>query len=127
MSFSPCVLCQTDQADFLPHPRKCDTVSQPVTAWNSGSARHLDGPSRAERVWIGMSRIFFPLPRQTHNSDSPSDEKKVNRHDDHITVDCADQYNLVALISWYQPQCGYMAEDQTRHLVCWREHSQCWC
>ena len=73
MFVSPGLLCQ---ADFLSHPRKYDTVSQPVTAWNNGSASHLDGPSWAERVWIGMSRIFFPLPRQTYNWDSPSDEKK---------------------------------------------------
>ena len=67
------MLCQADQAVFLPHPRKCDTVSQPVMAWKSGKARHVDGPNWAERVWIGMSRIFFPLPRHTHNSDRPSD------------------------------------------------------
>ena len=50
MSVSPVVLCQADQAVFLPHPRMCETVSQPVTAWNNDRAMHLDGPNWADRV-----------------------------------------------------------------------------
>ena len=45
MSVSPVVLCQADQAVFLPHPRMCETVSQPVTALNNDRAMHLDGPN----------------------------------------------------------------------------------
>jgi len=36
---------QVSHAVFLPLPPKKDTVSQPVKAWNIGSATHLSGPS----------------------------------------------------------------------------------
>ena len=65
-SCRPGVLCHADQAVFILHPWKCDTVSQPVRAWNRGRAVHLEGPIWADSTWIEISRIFFPLPRQTH-------------------------------------------------------------
>lgn len=48
-----------------------------MTELNSGSSRHLEmvPAGQREREWIGLSRII-PLPRQTHNWDSSSDEKK---------------------------------------------------
>ena len=76
VSVIPVVFGQAGQAVFFPHPNNCETVSQPVTAWNSGRALHLDGPSCADRVWMGMSRVFFPLPRQIHNSERPNEAKK---------------------------------------------------
>ena len=35
--------CKACQADF-PFPLNADVVSQPVSAWNTGSARDLESP-----------------------------------------------------------------------------------
>ena len=75
---------------------------------------------------MGMSLIFFPLPRLTHNSESPSDAKKcIARMTTSLSTVWTRQSGGPAVlhqkneaISWYLPQCGYMAEDKTHHVVC---------
>jgi hypothetical protein len=67
------VLCYTDQTVFFPNLRKCDTVSQPVKAWNRGRAVHVEALSWAEKTLMGIFCIFFPMSRQIHSSDSTSD------------------------------------------------------
>jgi len=72
---SPVVLCQADQAVFLTHPRMCETVSQPVTAWNSDREMHLDGPNWAARINGNVTNLFS-VPRHTHSSYRPSDANR---------------------------------------------------
>ena len=68
-------LVQTAQAVFLPHPRNWEVVSHPVRLWNRVSAMVFEGPRPAWSEWTGMSRYFFPVPKPTHSSDSPSVSK----------------------------------------------------
>ena len=46
--------CHTDQAVFLHLPKNSKVVSQPVNAWNAGSAIALDGPSSLTMSCTGM-------------------------------------------------------------------------
>ena len=73
---SPSVFCQDAQAVFLPHPRKCDVVSHPVMARESGNATDLEGPRSEKISWMGISLRLFPLPKPTQSSTRPSVGKK---------------------------------------------------
>ena len=57
-------LVQAAQAVFLPHPRICEVVSQPVRLWKRGSAKDFDGPRLEQIVWrkdISMSEFDWWL------------------------------------------------------------------
>ena len=58
----------TSHAVFVPRPRKYDTVSQPVSAWNNGIAADLAGPKDAATACTGMLWTFFPDPCVIHIS-----------------------------------------------------------
>lgn len=101
VSVSSGVLCQADQAALLPHPKNCDTVSQPLTACKGGKALHLKGSSWADRVWIGLSHIFFPLPRQARTSDRPSDPNQcMARMTTSLSTVCTNATWWPWLVAW---------------------------
>ena len=51
----------TSHAVFLPRPRKYDTVSQPVSAWNNGIAADLAGPKDSATGCTGILQISIAV------------------------------------------------------------------
>jgi len=77
VSASPGVFCQDAQAVFLPHPRNCDVVSHPVSAWKSGTARDLEDPRWVRMSCTGYHGLFCHcLNSPTVCSERPSLGKK---------------------------------------------------
>ena len=68
---SSCV-SHTFHAVFLPTCAKWDTVSQPVKAWNTGSARYFLGPNEADISWAGTERNYISVHNAIHISLMPS-------------------------------------------------------
>lgn len=49
---------------FFPWPRKLDTVSQPINAWDIGSACAFSEPSPAASSWAARNQKFFAVSHQ---------------------------------------------------------------
>jgi hypothetical protein len=49
-------------------PSEKDTVSHPVKAWNTRSARVFPGPRKLAMSWVAMSLTFFPHSNAIHSS-----------------------------------------------------------
>lgn len=52
---------------FFPFPWKDDVVSQPVMAWNSGSAFAFLGPNASQMMSIDIYWKCFPVPKTIHS------------------------------------------------------------
>ena len=52
---------------FFPFPWKDDVVSQPVMAWNSGSAFAFLGPNASQMMSIDIYWKCFPVPKAIHS------------------------------------------------------------
>ena len=58
---------KTFQAVFLPWPASCDTLSQPVIAWNDSRVSTWRGGSSWWSMWIGMYFGFWRVPAFIHS------------------------------------------------------------
>ena len=58
---------QTFHADVFPFPWKDDVVSQPVMAWNSGSAFAFLGPNASQMMSVDIYWKWFPVPKAIHS------------------------------------------------------------
>ena len=72
VSEKPGIFAQAAKALFFPHPIKWDVVSHPITTWNKGTAKDVEGPRCWHTSWTGMSRYLFPLPNPTQSCNNGS-------------------------------------------------------
>lgn len=133
---SPRVFYQEAQAVFLAYPRNCDVYSHPLITWRRGNARDFIGRSWVQRSWMGISRIFLPLPKHIQSPGRPSVEKKGTARTSislpmvrtwaflwFCATACARWRNILVSASlWLQdgPLSYWM--------ICWTKHShlRCW-
>ena len=84
-------------ADFLPFPRKADTISQPVELWKNRIPLVLSGPRATAKSCTGIHLKLRPCPNAIFSYSRPRAWKTTDGYHQNIRVTCFDHDDLAAL------------------------------
>ena len=90
-------------AVFFPRPTNADTVSHPVSAWNTGWASDFADPKQAAIWWAAKYRRCFPVPNAIQTSLSAGSVSAT------ITANTTTSVSTVRTSIWWWSCCAACA------------------